>query len=239
MANVDAVDSDPLGPLSSRLMSSNLSGSMSTSSDSGSHTESHRSEGSKFVKSLLNSLGRNHHTVVEDPSSRLVTKHIFSKMLVEAGDHPFFKRVWLARHVLDEHSPIVTPRVRRQIRKNGGAWPDRLNTHEAIRESLKFNQILVSLNGVSNVSASDVYAQKIYDFVDINVGYQFVNILYRDSDGTLGVDVRNEISMCLLIVAMRHMLTLSNYTFLSSQTDLINDVREQNGGGGEPLILEE
>ena len=31
---------------------------------------------------------------------------------------------------------------------------------------------------------------KDYDFVDINVGYQFVNILYRDSDGTLGVDVR-------------------------------------------------
>jgi hypothetical protein len=61
------------------------------------------------------------------------------------------------------------------------------------------------------VSASDVYAQKIYDFVDINVGYQFVNVLYKDeSNGTLKVD-----------------------------TDLINDVREQNGGGGEPLILDE
>jgi len=42
---------------------------------------------------------------------------------------------------------------------------------------------------------------------DVNVGYQFVNLLYRDSDGQLGVDV-----------------------------DLINDVREQTGGGGEPLI---
>jgi len=41
-------------------------------------------------------------------------------------------------------------------------------------------------------------------------GYQFVNILYRDNDGSLGVD-----------------------------TDLINDVREQNGGGGEPLIFED
>ena len=110
-------------------------------------------------------------------------------MLVEASDHPFFKRVWLARHTLDENSPIVKPRVRRQIRKNGGSWPDRLNSHSGIRDSLKFNQILVSLNGVSNVSASDVYAQKIYDFVDINVGYQFVNILYREPDGTLGVDV--------------------------------------------------
>lgn len=45
------------------------------------------------------------------------------------------------------------------------------------------------------------------DFVDVNIGYEFVNILYRNIDGSLGVD-----------------------------TDLINDVREQSGGGGEPLI---
>lgn len=48
------------------------------------------------------------------------------------------------------------------------------------------------------------------DFIDVNIGYQFVNILYRSSDGSLGVD-----------------------------TDLINDVREQNGGGGEPLIIDD
>ena len=152
---------------------------------------------------------RDHLTVDEDPSSRLVSKHVFSKMLIEASDHPFFKRVWLARHVLDEHSPILKPRVRRLIRKNGGVWPERLNNYAGIRDSLRFNQILVSLNGVSNVSASAVYAQKIYDFVDVNIGYQFVNILYRDGDGLLGVDM-----------------------------DLINDVREQVGGGGEPLMVE-
>jgi len=131
-------------------------------------------------------------------------------MHIEASDHPFFKRVWLARHVLDDTSPIVKPRVRRQIRRNGGHWPERLSHHSGIRNSLQFNQILVSLNGVSSVSASDVYAQKIYDIVDCAVGYQFVNVLYRDADGALKID-----------------------------TDLINDVREQKGGGGEPLILEE
>lgn len=162
VANVDAVDSDTSGLTTERFLSSTRSNGTSTS-DSGSVTESNRSEGTKFVQKLFDplwglSIGRN-HTVVEDATSRLVTKHIFSKMLVEAGDHPFFKRVWLARHVLDENSPIVKPRVRRQIRKSGGSWPDRLNSHAAIRESLKFNQILVSLNGVSNVSASDVYAQ--------------------------------------------------------------------------------
>jgi hypothetical protein len=107
--------------------------------------------------------------------------------------------------------PILKPNVRKEIQKNGGFWPAKRANHAAIRRSLKFNQILVSLNGVSNVSASDVYAQKIYDFVDINIGYQFVNILYRDpTDGSLVVDI-----------------------------DLINDVREQNGGGGEPLIIDD
>lgn len=147
-----------------------------------------------------------HNAVDEDPSARLVNKRIFSKMMIEASEHPFFKRAWLARHVLDETSPILKPKVRRQIRRNQGYWPSSLNSYEAVRNSLQFNQILVSLNGVSNVSASDVYAQKIYDFVDVSVGYQFVNCFYKDADG-LKVDI-----------------------------DLINDVHEQQGGGGEPLI---
>lgn len=82
-------------------------------------------------------------------------------MLIEAAEHPFFKRVWLARHVLDEYSPLVKSKVRKMIRKNGGNWPEKLNSYNGVRESLRFNQILVSLNGVSNISASDVYAQKI------------------------------------------------------------------------------
>jgi hypothetical protein len=168
------------------------------------HDMSHR-----FIDRLLHKTGSHHHhqAIDEDPSSRLVNKRIFSKMMLEASDHPFFKRVWLARHVLDESSPILTQRARRAVRKCGGYWPENLNNYQGVQESLAFNQILVSLNGVSNVSASDVYAQKIYDHVDVNVGYQFVNLLYRDGD-SLKVD-----------------------------TDLINDVKEQNGGGGEPLTF--
>ena len=135
----------------------------------------------------------------------IVSKRVFSKMTMESGEHPFFKRVWVARHVLDESSPILTHGARRAIRSNGGFWPESLNTAVGIRSSLNFNQILVSLNGISNVSASDVYAQKIYDFADLNVGYNFVNMLYRDGDG------------------------------LKVDTVLINDVREQTGGGGEVL----
>ena len=136
----------------------------------------------------------------------VVSKRVFSTMKIEARDHPFFKRVWLARHVLDESSPVLTAKARRAIRRNGGFWPEHLNNYKGVRQSLKFNQILVSLNGVSNVSASDVYAQNIYDFSDLNIGYEFVNLLYRDGEG------------------------------LKVDTDLVNDVREQKGGGGEPIM---
>ena len=99
--------------------------------------------------------------VDEDPTAILVNKHIFSKMEIEASEHPFFRRVWVARHVLDADSPILKRKIRRQLRRNGGRWPKELNNAEAIRNNLQFNQILVSLTGVSNISACDVYAQKI------------------------------------------------------------------------------
>ena len=187
--------------------------SYDTGSDTGSSHLHGRGHITKFIETVNVFSGgkKNQQTIEEDPSARLVGKRIFSKMIIEASEHPFFKRVWLARHILDDSSPLLTHKTRRAIRRNGGFWPAHLNNYEAVRNSLYFNQILVSLNGVSNVSAADVYAQKIYDIVDVNIGYQFVNLLYRDpKDHTLKVD-----------------------------TTLINDVREQNGGGGEPLLLGE
>jgi hypothetical protein len=232
VASVDANDVDPsvrdaVDPQRQRYLRNlsaggserrSLTVSSEADSDSGHDTASERSFSSyrNFRKSMMDPLAslmsnkKDHQTVDEDPSSRLVGRRVFSKMLIEASDHPFFKRVWVARHILDEHSPLLTPRARKAIRKNHGFWPEHLNSYEGVKDSLQFHQILVSLNGVSNLSAADVYAQKIYDAVDINVGYQFVNLLYRDVDGSLKID-----------------------------TDLINDVREQNGGGGEPLFFEE
>jgi hypothetical protein len=212
---VDAPDSSEGGGLQYRRRSESASSSSSTSennSDDNLRTSIPRALRKYVDFSIISGRHRrsgfNGKVIEEDPTSKLVSKHIFSKMAIEAGDHPFFKRVWLARHVLDDSSPLLTPRARRAIMKNGGYWPEHLNSYAGVRQSLKFNQILVSLNGVSNVSASDVYAQKIYDFVDVNVGYQFVNLLYRGEADQLQVDV-----------------------------DLINDVREQTGGGGEPLTM--
>jgi len=223
VANIDADDADPSirdAAETDRLRyqhqdSSKLSVDVNSTTIASIHStdsESISTRAADKLKKMVPYLGSgrrpDHQEFDEDPTAKLVSKRIFSKVLIEASDHPFFKRVWLARHVLDEHSPILTPKARKQIRRNKGFWPKSLNNYTGVRNSLQFNQILVSLNGVSNVSASDVYAQKIYDFVDMSVGYQFVNLLYRDEkDNCLKVDI-----------------------------DLINDVREQNGGGGEDLL---
>mmetsp|Transcript_36512 Transcript_36512/g.79495 ORF Transcript_36512/g.79495 Transcript_36512/m.79495 type:complete len:749 (-) Transcript_36512:44-2290(-) len=159
------------------------------------------------LQTVVGNLGKKDHQAVdEDPTAQLVSKRIFSKLLIEASEHPYFRRLWLARHILDETSPLLSPRARRLVKRNGGYWPASLNSYESIKNNIQFNQILVSLVGISNISGSEVYAQKVYERVDCVVGYQFVNVLYRGGDNSLKVDL-----------------------------DLLNDVREQNGGGGEPL----
>lgn len=155
---------------------------------------------------------RHHHQAFdEDPTGRIVPRRIFSKLEIESPDHPFFKRQWIARHVLDATSPLLTEEARKIVRLNNGFWPKEMDDHESVHASIQFDQILVSLSGTSNVDANSVYAQKVYDYEDINVGYSFVNILYRnEDDGHLLVDPTK-----------------------------INDVTEQYGGGGEPLVITE
>jgi hypothetical protein len=163
VANINADDADPTTVHTSEGGSVGLvkSGQCGRS-DIEEYTTARQKGKSSFLSNMSISFHRDHQTVEEDPSNRLVQhKHVFSKLMIEAPEHPFFKRSWSATHILDEHSPIVKPRVRRLIRKNGGYWPEKFHNHKSIRESLHFNQILVSMNGVSNISASDVYAQKI------------------------------------------------------------------------------
>jgi hypothetical protein len=130
VANVDANDADPSKRGDSRSQNNGISltsgnnnnsnNNNNTSVHSTSETGSSQPDSSlrtdvsggetlRTLQRFLNPLNKmhpsvTHHTVDEDPSSRLLSKHIFSKMMIEASDHPFFKRVWLARHVLDETS---------------------------------------------------------------------------------------------------------------------------------------
>ena len=143
----------------------------------------------------------------EDPESMVNSQSRFVKLNVDTKENPYFKRTWSVNHVLNANSPLVIPQVRKKISKNKGYWPEELNDYNLVRESIRFNQIFVSLSGISIASADSVYAQHMYDFADVNIGYKFVPVLYRDQDSTLRVD-----------------------------TEFINDVVEQSGGGGEPIF---
>lgn len=151
------------------------------------------------------SFAETHQAFEEDNTGHLNARRIFSKLEVETQDHPFFKRVWMVRHILDDTSPLLRPSVREAIRQGGGFWPVELNSAAGVRNSVQFDSILVSLSGTSNADANTVYAQKVYEYVDLSIGYRLANMLYRDG-GLIKVDTR-----------------------------LINDVTEQAGGGGEPL----
>lgn len=155
--------------------------------------------------SKATTLSRQNQAFEEDPSGHLVPKIILSKLKCETQNHPFFKRVFIVRHTLDRHSPLLKAEPRQLIKQNHGCWPNELNSPECVRDSIHFDQLLISLTGTSNADANTVYAQHVYDFVDVHVGYRFVNMMYREpGDETLLVD-----------------------------KSLLNDVMEQAGGGGE------
>jgi len=82
------------------------------------------------------------------------------------------------------------------------------NNVSGIRESLGFDQLIVTFRGVSNVSAAEVYAEKVYKLVDVNVGYDFATMLYRSEEGV-------KVDMVVL-----------------------SDIIEQDGGGAEPWFVD-
>ena len=132
----------------------------------------------------------------------------YSKVHVISPENPYFKRIWKVQHILDDESPLLLPKVRKLIRKNGGYWPHELNSSDALRECIKFDQLVVTLNGTFNISGASVFTQKVYDHFDMSVGYQFVNVMYKEE--------------------------YSNKVMIDF--DMINDVVEQLGGGGEVMV---
>lgn len=132
--------------------------------------------------------------------------HMFTKISLDADEHPYFRRVWFGRHRLDENSPLLTPAARNRVKLAGGYWPADMNNYQSIKKSIQFRHILVCISGTSNANAASVYAQKVYDRVDVNVGYRFVPMNYHTDDG---------------------LLTTDPY--------LLNAVSRQRGGGAEPF----
>ena len=137
-------------------------------------------------------------------------KQTFRDIILETPDHPFFRRVWYGRHVLDSSSPLLRTKVTQMINDNNGIWPSQLRNATSIRSTLrKFNEIIVSLSGTSNDSADNVYARKLYTYGDICIGWQFADVAYYD-------DYYHKIHVDL---------------------NLMNDIVEQHGGGGEALNI--
>jgi len=131
---------------------------------------------------------------------------MITQVSLDADEHPFFQRVWSGRHCLDENSPLLRPYVRHKIKLAGGYWPAELNNYQSIKNAINFRHLLVSLRGTSNANAASVYAQKVYDLEDINVGYRFVRMNYHTDQGSMRTDPY-----------------------------LLNAVYQQRGGGGEPM----
>lgn len=168
-------------------------------------SDSDAEEAAFLNPTLVETVKKEHQELIED-SSKLVPRRIFSKLIVDPDTHPFFKRIWTVQIELNAECPLLSREARKLVLENGGFWPDSLNNYQSIRNSITFNNILISFSGTSYTNASTVFAHKVYSRNDMFVGFQFANILYRNDLGALMVDKA-----------------------------LINDCREQYGGGAEPL----
>lgn len=138
-------------------------------------------------------------------------KKIFLDLNIVNSVHPHFKRCWTAMHILDDNSPLLSPKMRSRIKKNSGLWPmqkDKYRTPRYIKDNIIFEEIIVSFNGVSKHVSAEVNAQKVYNSCDIVIGYQFVPILEKHGD---------EVKVLM---------------------DCLNDVAFQNGGD-EALPIED
>jgi len=123
------------------------------------------------------------------------------------SENPFFGTVWHGTHILDESSPLLTQAARHKIKMNGGSWPDTWLRVDNIRRKLDFQNLIVTVAGISNLSACSVYGYKWYKLDDVIFGFDFAPLLYENEQtGKLEVDL-----------------------------GLVNDVREQCKGSGEKL----
>eukprot|EP00554_Chaetoceros_debilis_P004513 CAMPEP_0194080590 /NCGR_PEP_ID=MMETSP0149-20130528/6571_1 /TAXON_ID=122233 /ORGANISM="Chaetoceros debilis, Strain MM31A-1" /LENGTH=676 /DNA_ID=CAMNT_0038762341 /DNA_START=116 /DNA_END=2146 /DNA_ORIENTATION=+ len=115
----------------------------------------------------------------------------FLRVNLEEASHPFFNRVWHGRHVLNQDSPLVSVVARRKIEKNGGFWPEEYNNPAKVREHLRFSSVIITMTGISNVSAESVQIAKRYYHHDILIGYSFAPCLYKTEESAmLKVDMK-------------------------------------------------
>jgi hypothetical protein len=163
----------------------------------------------KFVEKLERQREKLAHPsgVVRGENSKICPARMFHKLEIETDSHPFFKRAWLIRHVLNSSSPLLSDEARAMVERNNGFWPQELNSYASVRKHVFFNQLIVNFSGTSHGSGSSVFGHKVYDFGVVNIGYTFAPMMHKDRTTKL----------------------------IKVNAELLNDVREQYGGGAEPF----
>uniref|UniRef100_A0A7S4JJR4 Potassium channel domain-containing protein n=1 Tax=Odontella aurita TaxID=265563 RepID=A0A7S4JJR4_9STRA len=140
-------------------------------------------------------------------------KQKYLNLNLQTRHHPYFRRIWYLRHQLDAASPLVANEVKKRIRRCGH-WPLELNDYDSVRASLvHFHDIIVTMNGTSNLTASDVFAQYRYKYRDLHVGWQFAGMMYFEHK-------RGQKEKKMKV-----------------DTALIHDILPQTGGGQEPIDI--
>jgi len=115
----------------------------------------------------------------------------FIRVQLEESTHPYFNRVWHGRHILDHNSPLVSVEARNRIRMNRGFWPEDLNNPDSVREHLRFSSVIITMTGISNISAESVQISKRYYHHDVLIGYDFAPLLYiEEGSAMLKVDTK-------------------------------------------------
>jgi len=110
-------------------------------------------------------------------------KKVYYPISLTPNTHPHFSRIWYARHVLNEESPLLKREVRDMIAADK-KWDPDFNSWREIRDCLNpFISLRVTLSGTSAVSASTVFAEHVYEFDDVCVGWRFANMVYEKKVG--------------------------------------------------------
>ncbi|KAL7501715.1 hypothetical protein ACHAXN_007533 [Cyclotella atomus] len=147
--------------------------------------------------------------------------------------NPYFNRVWILQHTLDSSSPLLRREIRKELRLRGkdAGWDPSFNSYESIRSSLvEFSSIRVVLNGGSALSKSEVYAEKVYSYHDVCVGWQYVGVCYD-------VDATND-GCTMLGCGSKKQDSIEDEKATRVDFSLIHDIVPQRGGDFEPLDSE-
>ncbi len=156
-------------------------------------------------------------------------KTINCNLKLSPSFHPNFCRIWFLRHVLDESSPLLKEEVRIRL-KERGRWDAKLNNYQDIRKSLvEFNSIRIMMSGSSALSKGEVYAEKMYAYDDVFIGWKLVGVCFEDERTT------NSSQSCRR--SKRRSGEYAEERKTRVDMSLLHDICPQKGANYEPMML--